>query len=139
MRLDCNSQLGGGRDAELRLHLPLGHLEATLVSCCGGGARKQDATLSIYYPPLPLNPCFVLQDDKNSSLLNNYVLGAQLDQRRVKNLRDLVNISFWHNQSLVLLGAPTFPSYRCPLWGCPVECWFGSKIRVNVQIGLTQS
>ncbi|XP_063103454.1 adhesion G-protein coupled receptor G5 isoform X5 [Cavia porcellus] len=42
------------------------------------------------------------QDDKNSSLLNNYVLGAQLDQRRVKNLRDLVNISFWHNQSLVL-------------------------------------
>ncbi|XP_063103449.1 adhesion G-protein coupled receptor G5 isoform X1 [Cavia porcellus] len=40
------------------------------------------------------------QDDKNSSLLNNYVLGAQLDQRRVKNLRDLVNISFWHNQSL---------------------------------------
>ncbi|XP_039088609.1 adhesion G-protein coupled receptor G5 isoform X3 [Hyaena hyaena] len=38
--------------------------------------------------------------NNNSSLLNNYVLGAQLGQRHVKNLREPVNISFWHNRSL---------------------------------------
>ncbi|XP_077754436.1 adhesion G-protein coupled receptor G5 isoform X3 [Canis aureus] len=36
----------------------------------------------------------------NSSLLNNYVLGAQLGRGHVNNLRDPVNISFWHNRSL---------------------------------------
>nr|XP_055188183.1 adhesion G-protein coupled receptor G5 isoform X3 [Nyctereutes procyonoides] len=36
----------------------------------------------------------------NSSLLNNYVLGAQLGHGHVNNLRDPVNISFWHNRSL---------------------------------------
>lgn len=40
----------------------------------------------------------------NSSLLNNYVLGAQLGHGHVNNLRDPVNISFWHNRSLVLVG-----------------------------------
>ncbi|ELW66198.1 putative G-protein coupled receptor 114, partial [Tupaia chinensis] len=45
---------------------------------------------------------FFFQDDDNSSLLNNYVLGAQLDHGHVSNLRETVNISFWHNQSLVL-------------------------------------
>lgn len=40
------------------------------------------------------------QDDSNSSLLNNYVLGAQLDHRPVNNLQKPINISFWHNQSL---------------------------------------
>lgn len=43
---------------------------------------------------------FFFQDDDNSSLLNNYVLGAQLDHGHVSNLRETVNISFWHNQSL---------------------------------------
>uniref|UniRef100_A0A8D1UCG4 Adhesion G-protein coupled receptor G5 n=1 Tax=Sus scrofa TaxID=9823 RepID=A0A8D1UCG4_PIG len=38
--------------------------------------------------------------DINSSLLNNYVLGAQLGHGPVNNLSDRVNISFWHNQSL---------------------------------------
>ncbi|XP_036044254.1 adhesion G-protein coupled receptor G5 [Onychomys torridus] len=42
----------------------------------------------------------LFQDDSNSSLLNNYVLGAQLDHRPVNNLQKPVNISFWHNQSL---------------------------------------
>ncbi|XP_008573028.1 PREDICTED: probable G-protein coupled receptor 114 [Galeopterus variegatus] len=40
------------------------------------------------------------QDDDNSSLLNNHVLGAQLSHGHVNNLREPVNISFWHNQSL---------------------------------------
>nr|XP_054311003.1 adhesion G-protein coupled receptor G5 isoform X2 [Pongo pygmaeus] len=40
------------------------------------------------------------KDENNSSLLNNYVLGAQLSHGHVNNLRDPVNISFWHNQSL---------------------------------------
>ncbi|XP_036297134.1 adhesion G-protein coupled receptor G5 [Pipistrellus kuhlii] len=36
----------------------------------------------------------------NSSLLNDYVLGAQLEREHVDNLTEPVNISFWHNQSL---------------------------------------
>ncbi|XP_070626730.1 adhesion G-protein coupled receptor G5 isoform X3 [Bos indicus] len=40
------------------------------------------------------------QKDINSSLLNNYVLGAQLSHGYVSNLSEPVNISFWHNQSL---------------------------------------
>ncbi|CAH7079765.1 Adgrg5 [Phodopus roborovskii] len=42
----------------------------------------------------------LFQDDNNSSLLNNYVLGAQLDHRPVNNLQKPINVSFWHNQSL---------------------------------------
>uniref|UniRef100_A0A8C6CGZ2 Adhesion G protein-coupled receptor G5 n=1 Tax=Moschus moschiferus TaxID=68415 RepID=A0A8C6CGZ2_MOSMO len=55
------------------------------------------------------------QKDINSSLLNNYVLGAQLSHGHVSNLSEPVNISFWHNQSLVLLGAPPFPPHPYPL------------------------
>ncbi|KAM7233790.1 hypothetical protein CapIbe_015926 [Capra ibex] len=40
------------------------------------------------------------QKDINSSLLSNYVLGAQLSHGYVSNLSEPVNISFWHNQSL---------------------------------------
>uniref|UniRef100_A0A8C9QAC6 Adhesion G protein-coupled receptor G5 n=1 Tax=Spermophilus dauricus TaxID=99837 RepID=A0A8C9QAC6_SPEDA len=43
---------------------------------------------------------YFFQDESNSSLLNNYVLGAQLDRSHVDNLTEPVNISFWHNQSL---------------------------------------
>ncbi|XP_008066236.2 adhesion G-protein coupled receptor G5 [Carlito syrichta] len=43
---------------------------------------------------------YFFKDEDNSSLLNNYVLGAQLSHGPVENLRDPVNISFWHNQSL---------------------------------------
>ncbi|XP_004395890.1 PREDICTED: probable G-protein coupled receptor 114 [Odobenus rosmarus divergens] len=38
--------------------------------------------------------------NSNSSLLNNYVLGAQLGHGHVSNLSKPINISFWHNQSL---------------------------------------
>uniref|UniRef100_A0A8C9JWZ3 Adhesion G protein-coupled receptor G5 n=1 Tax=Panthera tigris altaica TaxID=74533 RepID=A0A8C9JWZ3_PANTA len=52
----------------------------------------------------------------NSSLLNNYVLGAQLSHGHVNNLSEPINISFWHNRSLVLWGVPPFPPHPCPLW-----------------------
>lgn len=55
------------------------------------------------------------QKDINSSVLNNYVLGAQLSHGQVSNLREPVNISFWHNQSLVLLGPPPRPPHPYPL------------------------
>lgn len=48
------------------------------------------------------------QNDNHSSLLNNYVLGAQLGHGHVNNLKEPINISFWHNQSLVLWGRPHF-------------------------------
>ncbi|XP_059523931.1 adhesion G-protein coupled receptor G5 [Myotis daubentonii] len=38
--------------------------------------------------------------NENSSLLNDYVLGAQLGSEHVDNLVEPINISFWHNQSL---------------------------------------
>lgn len=53
----------------------------------------------------------------NSSLLNNYVLGAQLGDKHVNNLTELINISFWHNESLVLWGRPHLhPTFALPLW-----------------------
>lgn len=69
------------------------------------GGSKTSSRVSL----CPLQSVFLLlpfQKDINSSLLNNYVLGAQLGHGPVNNLSDRVNISFWHNQSLVLLGAP---------------------------------
>ncbi|ELK15421.1 Putative G-protein coupled receptor 114 [Pteropus alecto] len=39
-------------------------------------------------------------NDINASLLNDYVLGAQLGHEHVNNLSEPINISFWHNQSL---------------------------------------
>ncbi|XP_044516384.1 adhesion G-protein coupled receptor G5 [Gracilinanus agilis] len=40
------------------------------------------------------------QDDDNSLLLNNNILGASLVNHSVSNLKQNVNISFWHNESL---------------------------------------
>lgn len=40
------------------------------------------------------------QSDTKALLLNNLILGAQLDHEHVKNLTDPIDISFWHNQSL---------------------------------------
>lgn len=72
--------------------------------------ENSDLTQNLSDPPpthTHLSPFLLpFQDDSNSSLLNNYVLGAQLDHRAVNNLQNPVNISFWHNQSLVLLGPP---------------------------------
>lgn len=58
----------------------------------------------------------LFQDDNNSSLLNNYVLGAQLDHGAVRNLQNPVNISFWHNRSLVLLGPASEAFSSAPVW-----------------------
>ncbi|XP_032013344.1 adhesion G-protein coupled receptor G5 isoform X3 [Hylobates moloch] len=55
------------------------------------------------------------KDENNSSLLNNYVLGAQLSHGHVNNLRDPVNISFWHNQSLQLSPALVPAELLAPL------------------------
>ncbi|XP_070626742.1 adhesion G-protein coupled receptor G5 isoform X12 [Bos indicus] len=55
------------------------------------------------------------QKDINSSLLNNYVLGAQLSHGYVSNLSEPVNISFWHNQSLQLSQAPVPAELLAPL------------------------
>ncbi|XP_007477623.1 adhesion G-protein coupled receptor G5 isoform X2 [Monodelphis domestica] len=40
------------------------------------------------------------QDDDKSLLLNNNILGASLVNHSVSNLKQYVNISFWHNESL---------------------------------------
>uniref|UniRef100_A0A674HZP8 Adhesion G protein-coupled receptor G5 n=1 Tax=Terrapene triunguis TaxID=2587831 RepID=A0A674HZP8_9SAUR len=45
-------------------------------------------------------PC-LFQDWKNSSLLNNDILGATLENYSVTNLTEPVEIRFWHNQKLV--------------------------------------
>ncbi|XP_004626107.1 adhesion G-protein coupled receptor G5 [Octodon degus] len=74
------------------MHFPA---ELTWDACSAPARPKELRLICIYF----FTTSF-FQDDNNSSLLNNYVLGAQLDQRRVSNLREMVNISFWHNQSL---------------------------------------
>lgn len=61
------------------------------------------------------------QSEDNSLLLHNYVLGAQLDNESVKDLREPINISFWHNGSLVLRGAPVSTHPPPPPRDCPVQ------------------
>ncbi|XP_063653901.1 adhesion G-protein coupled receptor G5 isoform X3 [Pan troglodytes] len=73
----------------LTLQTPTIQSLAFKLSCDFSGLSLTSATLKR-----------VPQDENNSSLLNNYVLGAQLSHGHVNNLRDPVNISFWHNQSL---------------------------------------
>uniref|UniRef100_G3TD36 GAIN-B domain-containing protein n=1 Tax=Loxodonta africana TaxID=9785 RepID=G3TD36_LOXAF len=57
--------------------------------------RKKLRLICVYF-----YTSFFFQDDTNSSLLNNCVLGAQLGHDHVDNLREPINISFWHHQSL---------------------------------------
>ncbi|XP_049720452.1 adhesion G-protein coupled receptor G5 [Elephas maximus indicus] len=57
--------------------------------------RKELRLICVYF-----YTSFFFQDDTNSSLLNNCVLGAQLGHDHVDNLREPINISFWHHQSL---------------------------------------
>ncbi|XP_023582639.1 adhesion G-protein coupled receptor G5 [Trichechus manatus latirostris] len=57
--------------------------------------RKELRLICVYF-----YTSFFFQDDTNSPLLNNRVLGAQLGHDRVNNLSEPINISFWHNQSL---------------------------------------
>ncbi|XP_039358962.1 adhesion G-protein coupled receptor G5-like isoform X2 [Mauremys reevesii] len=47
-----------------------------------------------------LNTPGLFQDGKNSSLLNNDILGATLENTSVTNLTEPVEIRFWHNQTL---------------------------------------
>lgn len=80
----------------------------------GAGAGGLSGLIQVSSCPLQ-SPLFLLSfQNTNSPLLNNYVLGAQLGHGHVNNLREPVNISFWHNQSMVPLGVPPFPSHLCP-------------------------
>ncbi|XP_044290191.1 adhesion G-protein coupled receptor G5 isoform X2 [Varanus komodoensis] len=54
-------------------------------------------------------PC-LFQDGKNSSLLNDDVLGATLGNTHVANLSQPVEIQFWHNHSLASL------NMTCVFW-----------------------
>ncbi|XP_004843299.1 adhesion G-protein coupled receptor G5 [Heterocephalus glaber] len=74
------------------MHFPA---ELTRDTCSSPAQPRELRLICIYF----FTTSF-FQDNKNSSLLNNLVLGAQLDRRRVNNLREPVNISFWHNRSL---------------------------------------
>ncbi|XP_007946223.1 adhesion G-protein coupled receptor G5 [Orycteropus afer afer] len=64
---------------------------------CGRQARshRELRLICVYF-----YTTFFFQDKSNSSLLNDYVLGAQLDHNHVRNLGEPINISFWHNKSL---------------------------------------
>ncbi|XP_029780991.1 adhesion G-protein coupled receptor G5 isoform X3 [Suricata suricatta] len=64
-----------------------------------GTCRKRQKALPLRLICVYFSTDYFFQNN-NSSLLNNYVLGAQLSSGHVKNLREPVNISFWHNRSL---------------------------------------
>ncbi|XP_063467891.1 adhesion G-protein coupled receptor G5 isoform X6 [Symphalangus syndactylus] len=129
-----------GLQAELRLLWPLAdqcHSEAgapgpgsaCLGSACHAVPRRADpgrlqdppqgAAAHLYlllqHPLFQALLLLPFQDENNSSLLNNYVLGAQLSHGHVNNLRDPVNISFWHNQSLQLSPALVPAELLAPL------------------------
>lgn len=74
------------------MHFPA---ELTRDACTTPARPRELRLICIYF----FTTSF-FQDDNNSSLLNDYVVGAQLDRRRVSDLKEPVNISFWHNQSL---------------------------------------
>uniref|UniRef100_A0A8C3FUQ6 Adhesion G protein-coupled receptor G5 n=1 Tax=Chrysemys picta bellii TaxID=8478 RepID=A0A8C3FUQ6_CHRPI len=79
------------------------------------GGRKQST--ETYEKGLRIvSSALALQDWKNSSLLNNDILGATLENYSVTNLTEPVEIRFWHNQTLVTLqgSAPTHMSSPNP-------------------------
>ena len=86
------------------------------------GLAKGGSQPSEGVSPCPLQSALLLSfQNLNSPLLNNYVLGAQLGLGHVRNLREPINISFQHNQSLVLfwvvvVGCPHFHLTPAPLW-----------------------
>nr|XP_032640588.1 adhesion G-protein coupled receptor G5 isoform X1 [Chelonoidis abingdonii] len=67
---------------------------AELMKRSGRGAAERKL-VCIY-----LNTPGLFQDGKNSSLLNNDILGATLENTGVTNLTEPVEIRFWHNQTL---------------------------------------
>ncbi|KAI6077453.1 Adhesion G-protein coupled receptor G5 [Aix galericulata] len=58
-------------------------------------AREEHKLICIYIH----SPCIFL-DEQNSSVLNNHILGAFLQNRTVTGLRRPVEIQFWHNMVL---------------------------------------
>uniref|UniRef100_A0A8C3RUH4 Adhesion G protein-coupled receptor G5 n=1 Tax=Chelydra serpentina TaxID=8475 RepID=A0A8C3RUH4_CHESE len=77
-----------------------------------GRSRAAEMKLICVY----LNTPCLFQDGKNSSLLNNDILGATLENTSVTNLSEPVEIRFWHNKTLVREdespGRPGRPSTR---------------------------
>ncbi|KAG6927045.1 adhesion G protein-coupled receptor G5, partial [Chelydra serpentina] len=61
-----------------------------------GRSRAAEMKLICVY----LNTPCLFQDGKNSSLLNNDILGATLENTSVTNLSEPVEIRFWHNKTL---------------------------------------
>ena len=98
-----------------------------LVLIQGGGDGEGGSWTSSRVSLCSLRSALLLlpfQKDINSSLLNNYVLGAQLSHGHVSNLSEPVNISFWHNQSLVLLRGTPISTPSLPSCSYPFEYWF---------------
>ncbi|CAM4620892.1 unnamed protein product [Lepidochelys olivacea] len=70
------------------------HFPATLAK--KGRSRAAETKLVCIY----LNTPCLFQDGKNSSLLNNDILGATLENVTVTGLSEPVEIRFWHNTTL---------------------------------------
>lgn len=103
-----------------------GHVTGTqLAFLRGKGLVKGGSQPSAGVSLRPLKSALLLLSfqNTNSSLLNNYVLGAQLGSGHVSNLKESVNISFRHNQSLVPLGGAPISTSPLPPCGSPVEFW----------------
>lgn len=86
-------------------------VEGTACATCPPGSRRwrRRGSGTSRVSSRPLQSALLrlpFQNDINASLLNDYVLGAQLGHEHVNNLSEPINISFWHNQSLVLGGCP---------------------------------
>ncbi|XP_074141958.1 adhesion G-protein coupled receptor G5 isoform X2 [Sminthopsis crassicaudata] len=69
--------------------------ELTQQACAERKASPELRLICIYFDK---NHYF--QDDNNSALLNDNILGASLVNHSVSNLKQNINISFWHNESL---------------------------------------
>ncbi|XP_027713740.1 adhesion G-protein coupled receptor G5 isoform X2 [Vombatus ursinus] len=69
--------------------------ELTQQACKAGEAPQELRLICIYF-----DMKYFFQDDDNSLLLNDNILGASLVNHNVSSLRQDINISFWHNESL---------------------------------------
>ncbi|XP_043843292.1 adhesion G-protein coupled receptor G5 [Dromiciops gliroides] len=69
--------------------------EMTQQACKTKEAPQELRLICIYFDKKDF-----FQDNDNSLLLNDNVLGASLVNHSVSSLRQSINISFWHNQSL---------------------------------------
>ncbi|XP_072492822.1 adhesion G-protein coupled receptor G5 isoform X2 [Notamacropus eugenii] len=69
--------------------------ELTQQACKAKEASQQLRLICVYF-----DMKHFFQDDNNSLLLNDNILGASLVNHNVSSLRQSINISFWHNESL---------------------------------------